>query len=173
MDLSTITQHFAQQGALPSFLCTAAGMALLEKARSSPVWLSFFAFPGVLAHECLHYVVGLLTRARPVAFSVWPRREGSGLVLGEVSFSNLGLLNGAPVAFAPLLLYPLGIWLLLSYGAPWWRSGDYLQWGGICLGTASLFFAGRPSWQDVRAGGASALFYAALAGAAWYLQAQT
>lgn len=66
---------------------------------------------GTLCHELAHFLVGLVTFARPASLSIIPRRAGKrGWTLGEVTLANARWYNAAPVALAPFLV------LLL----PWW-----------------------------------------------------
>ncbi|MCD5364578.1 hypothetical protein LQT98_23165, partial [Chromobacterium aquaticum] len=71
------------------------------------------SLPGTVLHELCHFLVGWLLRARPSRFSVWPRRNGRQLTLGQVGFSRLTWWNALPIGIAPLLLLPLG-WGLLA-----------------------------------------------------------
>ena len=59
-------------------------------------------------HEMAHFVAAFLTGGRPSSFSVWPRREGKGWVLGSVSAVPT-ILSAVPTALAPLG------WLVLGY----------------------------------------------------------
>ena len=55
--------------------------------------------PGVFLHELLHFLVGLITNAKPSSFSIIPNRVKA----GSVSFTNLAWYNAIPTALAPLL----------------------------------------------------------------------
>lgn len=59
---------------------------------------------GTFLHETAHYLVGLILLARPVSFSVFPKKTAAGYTLGTVQFVNLTWWNAIPVAMAPLLL---------------------------------------------------------------------
>jgi len=106
------------------------------------IWLGFsrykstllifvFNFPGTILHELLHFSVGIVTLARPVSFSIVPKRsEDGGWTLGSVGFMGLNQLNALPTAMAPILA-PLIILIfipdLFSYMASdstgvWWKS---------------------------------------------------
>jgi hypothetical protein len=79
-----------------------------------------------------------------------------------VSFAHIGLLNGAWVALAPLLLLPLAWIGLVDVLLPLWTAR---QWGWWALGgylTATALFAALPSWQDLKLGRRSLLFYSLL-----------
>ncbi len=67
----------------------------------------FFVFinlPGTVLHECAHFLVGLILNARPVDFSLLPRKKDGYYNLGRVSFSNLHFYNAFPTGMAPFLL---------------------------------------------------------------------
>lgn len=59
---------------------------------------------GTFLHELMHFCVGFLLNAKPVSFSLFPRKAEGGYVLGSVQFSNLSWYNTIPTAMAPLLL---------------------------------------------------------------------
>lgn len=69
---------------------------------------------GVFSHELSHFIVGYLTRARPVGMTLIPRREGNQIILGSVEFERLTWANAWATALAPLLalpaLYALALW---------------------------------------------------------------
>lgn len=83
-------------------------MALQRRAWTA---LKFLQFTGVLVHEMLHFIVGLVTMARPSSMSLVPRTEGGRLVLGSVGFVGLNWLNAWITALAPLLAFPIIYWL--------------------------------------------------------------
>jgi hypothetical protein len=153
-----------QAGFLPSALLVVVFYVLLRAARRSMWRIALLALPGTIAHELMHLAVGLVLRAKPQAFSIWPRRNSKGWTLGSVAFGNIGLLNGAFVTLAPLLLLPvawlcfvhvlLPLWVEDRWG--WWLAGGYLA--------ATALFAALPSFQDLRVGGPSILLYVALGG---------
>jgi len=154
-------------GFMPSIALAFAFYALLRGARRSMWRVALLALPGTFAHELLHFVVGLLLQAEPHGLSVWPRRDGHAWVLGAVSFRNIGLLNGAWVALAPVLLLPVAWLSLIHVLLPLWVMG---QWGWWLLAgylTATALFAALPSIQDIRLGGRSLLLYLALGGLLW------
>jgi hypothetical protein len=149
-------------GFIPSVLLVVVCYALLRGARASMWRIALLSFPGTAAHEMAHWLVGLLLGAKPHGFSLWPQANARGWRLGSVSFGRIGLLNGAWVALAPLLLLPLS-WLgLVGILLPLWV---HQQWGWWLLGgylTATALFAALPSWQDLKLGGRSLLLYALL-----------
>ena len=60
-------------------------------------------FPGTLLHEFLHFIVGLLLNAKPIGFSLIPKKHNKKYVLGSVTFKNITFYNAMPVAIAPFL----------------------------------------------------------------------
>ncbi len=55
--------------------------------------------PGVFLHELLHFLIGLITNAKPSSFSIVPNR----IHAGSVSFSNITWYNALPTSLAPFL----------------------------------------------------------------------
>jgi hypothetical protein len=152
---------------LPLVLVYLAGLAamlwVLNQAKRS-FWLcALLALPGTLCHETCHWLVGSLLNAQPVHFTVLPRREGHGFVLGAVAFRHLRWYNAFFVGLAPLLLLPLAYGLLL------WRLGSQpaLGWpeAAMLFLLANLVFAALPSWQDLRIAARSPIGWLLLAGA--------
>ena len=77
---------------------------LLKGLSGRTVIYSILALPGTFLHELLHLIVGGLTNAQPVSFSLLPRRDHAGrLILGNVGFANVRWYNALPTALAPLL----------------------------------------------------------------------
>src|SRR5438128_1601691 len=92
-----------QAGFLPSAVLVVVLYAFLWAARRLMWRIALLALPGTIAHELMHLVL----QAKPRAFSIWPRRNSNDWTLGSVAFGNIGLLNGAFVTLAPLLLVPV------------------------------------------------------------------
>jgi hypothetical protein len=156
-----------EAGGLPLVLIYLAGLAamlwVLNQARRS-FWLcALLTLPGTLCHETCHWLMGKLLNAQPVHFTVLPRREGHGFVLGAVAFRHLRWYNAFFVGMAPLLL------LRLAYGLLLWRLGSHptLDWpeAAILFLLANLVFAALPSRQDVRIAARSPIGWLLLAGA--------
>jgi len=77
---------------------------VLSKTSFSRRFLLFvFTFPGTVIHEFLHFIVGVLTLARPFNFSLIPKKTNEGWTLGSVSFAGLNSFNAFPTAMAPIL----------------------------------------------------------------------
>lgn len=154
----------ASRGVVLGFLGgTAAMLWLLNQARRSFWLFSLLVLPGTFCHELCHWVVGHLLNGRPVHFTVLPRREGRGFVLGAVALANLRWYNAFFIGLAPLLLLPAAYGLLL------WRLGGKPVVGWPEAVTvfllANLIFGAIPSWQDLRIAARSPLGWLLLAGA--------
>jgi hypothetical protein len=162
-----LRSYLHQAGFVPSAALVFVFCAFLRGVRDSMWRIALLALPGTAAHELAHLIVGFLLLAKPHGFSVWPRSRGNTLTLGSVSFRNLGLLNGAFVALAPILLLPISwlclihvllpLWLMEQWG--WWLFAGYL--------TATVLFAALPSFQDIKVGGRSLLLYASMSALFW------
>ncbi len=165
--MGSLQSYLHRSGLLPSAMLVILFYVLLRSARASMWRVALLSLPGTAAHECAHFLVGLLLWARPKGFSVWPQADGRGWRLGSVSFSHIGVFNGAWVALAPLLLLPLA-WLgLVHFLLPLWAQR---QWGWWLLAgylTATALFAALPSWQDLKLGARSLLFYALGGAVVW------
>jgi hypothetical protein len=139
----------------------------LRGARDSMWRVALLSLPGTFAHELAHFLVGLILRAKPHGFSIWPRPDGHGWRLGSVSFGNIGLLNGAWVALAPLLLLPLAWLCLIHILLPLWTDGRWGWWLLAGYLTATALFAALPSFQDIALGGRSLLLYVVIGVLGW------
>ena len=141
---------------------TAALLWLMHQAKRS-FWLcALLALPGTVCHEACHGLVGRLLNGRPIHFTVIPRREGRGFVLGSVAFENLRWYNAFFIGLAPLLLLPL------AYGLFLWRLGGNptLGWpeAAVMFLIANLLFGAVPSWADLRIAARSPIGWLLLAG---------
>lgn len=110
-------------------------------------WYSFLTWPGTVLHETLHFIVGGVTNAQPVNFTVWPKKEDGYWVFGSVSFVNINNFNAVPTAMAPVLafLVPyalLEFWLEEILLLDWWEQVGLLVLVGI------LCHSAFPSSQD-------------------------
>ena len=78
------------------------------------------AFPGVVLHECAHYLACLLTRTKVSRFAPFsPGRYNDGrLVLGYVRHERRTFPIGAIIGLAPILLNPLGLLLVTAFFTP-------------------------------------------------------
>ncbi|MFC0168373.1 hypothetical protein ACFFKC_09790 [Pseudoduganella danionis] len=154
---------------LASGLLVLGWLALLRWLRHSLYLLALLSFCATVLHEACHWLVGLLLHARPIAVALWPRRQGQRWIMGAVSFRNLHLANAAPVALAPLALFPLG-WLLARHWLlPAYAAGHYGSWTMAGYVVACCVVGGLPSVVDVRVGALSALLYVLLGVGLWQL----
>lgn len=154
-------------GAAAAYLAgTAAALWLLNQAKRSFWLFSLLVLPGTLCHELCHWTLGHLLNGRPVRFTVVPRREGRGWVLGAVALSNLRWYNAFFIGLAPLALLPAAYGLLL------WRLNGHphLGWSEAAMVflLANLVFGAIPSGQDLRIAARSPIGWLLLAGVlAW------
>lgn len=155
-------------------LCGAALFLLLagihRRARTSGVLVAvLWNLAGVIIHELAHLLVGTLLRAKPVGFSLVPRREGAGWRLGCVRFRRITPFNAVPVALAPLGLFGLAYWLARQW-FDWYKT--------TLVATLSLYavlfvllYNALPSRQDLRVAGnwrSMLIYLPPLVALAWY-----
>ncbi len=138
-------------------------------SRSGIIFISLWHLSGVILHELAHLIVGLLFRARPTGFSLWPERIGNSWRLGSVSFARLTAVNSLPVALAPLGL--IGVAYLLMQN--WFKIFSPSLSTTLALYAALyiLLYNALPSRQDLRIASnwRSVLLYLLLGLIAWYL----
>lgn len=143
-------------------------LALFDRARRR-LWLFVpLVLPATLLHEGSHWLVAWVSGARPSRFSVWPRREGRRIVLGEVAIARPTWLTRGLVGLAPLLLLPIAAYVLLHLRAPTEPAMHALQ---VYL-LASLVYGAIPSLSDLKLAvrglpGALLLLAIVGAGGAW------
>jgi hypothetical protein len=125
-----------------------------------------FYLAGTICHELAHYCAGLVTMAKPISFSVIPRRTGREWTLGSVEFANLRWYNAAPTALAPFLV------LAIPLGVAAWRVANpwSFNWSDLAIAflLAPQFLSFWPSRQDWMLSLAS-WPYLALAGGGYWL----
>lgn len=113
--LSLIQQFSFNQKIALSVVVFFVFLNTFTKLFSSRPYLSaLFHLPGTILHELAHFFIGLILFAKPIGFSLIPKKEGNSLTLGSVSFVNINFFNAIPTAFAPLLLLLLGVFLILN-----------------------------------------------------------
>jgi len=154
-----------------SILILLAWLVLLTLAQRQFFHIALLGFPGVVMHECMHLVVGILLLAKPAGLNLIPRRVGDQWQFGSVSFTGLTLFNAAPVAYAPLLLLGLA-WLDWHHWlTPAVAAHRYLEalLAGYLIACAVRY--SLPSMTDIRVGGLSTLFWVALGLAGWWFWA--
>lgn len=140
------------------------GLVLSFLIPSPPV-RAIFVLPGTFIHELLHFMVGLILNARPVSFSVWPRKSGpAAWTMGSVGFTNVRWYNGAAVGLAPLLAPATATWFAPDAASWHMELGDLKYWALA----APVFSMCLPSWADVKICLASAVPLAVLLALAYW-----
>lgn len=123
----------------------------LVRSSLHPTVFALVAWPGTVAHELAHAIVGLLLGAKPCQFSLFPKNMGNGhWQLGSVGFANMTWWNGPWTAMAPMLLAPLSILLTVEWAYPVLAGGEL---GGalVRLAMCAMFLqASWPSGTDFR-----------------------
>jgi hypothetical protein len=165
--MAELQSYLHDPGFIASIVLVVIFHVFLRGARDSMWRVALLSLPGTFAHELAHFLVGLILRAKPHGFSIWPRPDGHGWRLGSVSFGNIGLLNGAWVALAPLLLLPLAWLCLIHILLPLWTDGRWGWWLLAGYLTATALFAALPSFQDIALGGRSLLLYVVIGVLGW------
>lgn len=132
------------------YLAPSIALALLFRwlASRHPVFLAFY-LTGTIVHELAHLLAGLVTNARPVRYTIIPKRTANnGWMLGSVSFANLRWYNAVFVGMAPLVTIGVPLMVALfrlqnpaAYG--WW---DVL----LAVLIAPMFTSCLPSAVDLR-----------------------
>lgn len=152
---------------IPSLLLIILWLGLMHSMRFAGYGFALLSICGTCIHEACHLVFGYALNAKPLNISLWPKRQGRYLVLGSVGFANLNIWNAAFVAFAPLVMLPLGwrlfqFWMLSAY-----RAGSYFSWILAGYVVACCGFACFPSSTDIKAGALSAAMYLVLGYCLW------
>lgn len=123
---------------------------------------ALFTLLGTLFHEFLHWFFAFVLGANPSFPNLIPEKHSTGWRLGSVRFSP-GLLRNIPIALAPFLLAPFGLWWSMYYMHPatgWWYFGHAWVAG-------TLIMASLPSGQDWKIA-APALFICATGWLVYY-----
>lgn len=154
------------QGLSPADLAFALGALLLIRASSRlGMWpYALIALPGTLAHELAHFLVALVLAAKPMFPSLIPQRTEHGWRLGSVAF-RAGVIRSVPIALAPLLLLPLG----LFWAAAFMASAAWPLYGVHAWLVGALLSASLPSAADLKIAVPALMLLAAIAALAWYL----
>ena len=157
----------------------ALSLVVIVAARRWMLLYALLVLPGTVLHELAHWVVGLLTGARPGSLHLLPVRhpQRRSWTLGAVGFRRIHWLNAVPVALAPLLLLPAALALYALALATDPRSWQH--WAGLYAATVAMACC-LPSPTDwrlaaSRPGGAMLylLMVAAAALAWWWWQARS
>lgn len=143
----TLSAFACARGDLFIYLLPAILLAIVFRAlaRRASVFLVLY-LAGTVMHELAHLIAAILTNARPVSFSIFPRRSGNGWVLGSVSCANIRWYNGIFVGLAPIAVacipFAVAAWRT-QHGTMWeWRDA----WIAVLL--APQFMSCWPSWAD-------------------------
>ena len=146
-------------------------LAVIQRRASSSgiLAMALWNLTGVILHEFAHLLAGLLFRARPSGFSLFPRREGHYWRLGSVSFSRITAVNAVPVALAPLGLAGLAYWVARNWST--WCKPSLPSTLALYATVYFLLYNSLPSRQDLRVACSwrSLLLYSLLAAAIGYL----
>jgi len=153
----------------PSIVVVLLWLALMILVRRTGYLIALLSIGATWLHECCHLACGVLLGAKPISFSLWPRREGDKWVLGSVGFSNLNVCNSAFVAFAPLGMIFIGYGIFQYWMIPAFTAADYVIWVVAGYGVACSFYACLPSTTDLKVGALSALMYALVGYGLWRL----
>ncbi|NEX64062.1 hypothetical protein [Noviherbaspirillum galbum] len=121
---------------LPSALLAALLHALSRRHAFFLAWL----LPGTFMHEMAHLLAAAVTNARPVSFSILPRRQGNAWILGTVGCANIRWYNGLFVGLAPMLV------LALPVGVAVWRTRHGVAWEWDDAWIAALLAPQLVSW---------------------------
>ena len=144
---------------LTAILILFAWLLLLKLSCNHIFSIGLLGFVGVLMHELMHLVVGLLLFAKPININLLPKRGAQGWILGSVSFTNLTIFNAVFVSLAPLLLLPIAVFIFYKGMLPLVETQQY---GWLVLagyGAATLLFNAWPSSTDFKQGAASFIFW--------------
>lgn len=102
--------------------------------------------PGTFCHEASHWLMGVLTRASPVSFSIIPIRINSRRWrLGSVRFVHLTPENRPWVGMAPLALLPCAWHLAWRISGISGQREPSLWWA---YGIAAIALSAWPSLED-------------------------
>jgi hypothetical protein len=120
---------------------------------------SIVTFPGTTAHELGHYCVAKIFCASPALPALWPKRNGDQWVMGSVTFVPT-LINAIPIALAPFLLLPAGVFFaaMVMHPADGWH---YAAYGWVA---GNMLHAACPSSQDWKIAAPSLFILAGLIG---------
>jgi hypothetical protein len=155
-----------------SGIMVVVAMTLLYRwARSAPIFVvCIIRLPGVILHELAHLLIGMLLRAQPGSFNLIPQCRGDGRwTLGSVGFGRVTAFNAVPIAFAPLGLVPLALYLY-RYWFTWLPvtlANTLLLYTSVFL----LICNALPSRQDLRVASnwKSLLLYGSVGGVTAYV----
>lgn len=121
-------------------------LVIIKESKRSYFTMVVIYLPGVILHELMHYIVASIL-AKPLSFSVWPKKEGSQVTLGTVKVAGVNWLTSAPIAMAPLLLVPVSYFVFMQSI----QFDSYLSKAiGLFL-TVNILNSATPSIPDFKA----------------------
>ena len=171
-----MTFSAACRAVAPAFLCqhtdvlvylipSAALAVVIRILAGTHPFFFLFTLAGTICHELMHFVIGLLTGARPGGFTVIPVKKAGHWELGSVTLTRVRWYNAAPAALAPLLI------ILIPFGVAWWRT--FPGWKFVPLdlliafALAPQFLSFWPSKVDWKIALRSWPYLFVIAGALW------
>lgn len=157
-------------------------LLLTRRKEIALVLFSIMFLPGIILHECSHYLMARLLGVRTGRFSIIPRPKANGrLQLGFVETASTDIFRDALIGFSPLLIgsafviyagmNPLGLsalWEAIRYEeiSIIWKviislpsGSDFWLWFYLTLAVSSTMF---PSASDRRAWLPVGIFFAVL-----------
>ena len=151
------------------YLAPSVALAVVIRilAATHPIFY-LFTLAGTICHELAHFAAGLLTGARPGAFTVIPKRVGRHWELGSVALHRVRWYNAAPAALAPMAI------LAIPLAVAWWRTGPGWRFMPLDLLLAFLlapqllsFWPSSSDWRIAARSWPYVFVIAALGWAAW------
>jgi hypothetical protein len=148
------------------YLAPSAALAVLIRilAGTHPFFF-LFTVVGTMCHELMHFVVGLLTGARPGRFTIVPVKKAGHWELGSVTLTRVRWYNAAPAALAPVLI------IVIPFAVAWWRTAPGWKFQPmdllIAFALAPQFLSFWPSKVDWKIALRSWPYLFLIAGAAW------
>lgn len=116
--------------------------------RQHILFLTIAMLPGVVLHELAHLVAGILFGASPSCFSLLPKKNNTGWVMGSVQFGSVTALNAVPIALAPMALLPVAV-LLYKYWFAFMEK-SFVNTEILYVILFVLCFNSIPSSQDLK-----------------------
>lgn len=166
----------ACRAAAPAFLCqhtdvlvyllpsALLAMVIRFLAGTHPIFF-LFTLAGTFCHELMHFLVGLLTGARPGTLTIIPVKKVGHWELGSVTLTRVRWYNAAPAALAPILI--IGI----PFAVAWWRTGPGWKFQlidlPIAFALAPQFLSFWPSSLDWKIAWRSWPYFFIIAALAW------
>lgn len=89
--------------------------------RIAMLGLFLLFLPGIILHECTHWLAALVLGMKPYALSLWPVKQGNRIELGSVRMQGADIWRETLVGLAPLFA---GSALIATVGARVFRAQD-------------------------------------------------